>query len=251
MSTLDHLRRVGNKNRVAVVYDNSSDCSWQDLVDKLSLRVLRRALCGNLGDTMIPIACRAQFSHLPHRSDLGRCGRADQYWLSTMSPETSIEDLVRTAKVRWRISNETIRISNNIPAWATTKGADGVASSTYRSLRLPDHPSWDDSPSAPNRATISRRLAFPAFTNPDALPVRPKRHVTTSITTMRRRLTIALVQRVARCPCCNQPGDGHRDAQGNGGRAADAAAVGGATRRLSPLQLPRLHSRQLAKAREL
>jgi hypothetical protein len=51
----------------------------------------------------------------------------------------------------------------------------------------------------------SRRLAFPKIANPEALPVRPERHVVNSIATMRRHLIIALAATLALCPCCNAP----------------------------------------------
>jgi hypothetical protein len=51
----------------------------------------------------------------------------------------------------------------------------------------------------------SRRLAFPKITHPEALPIRPERHVANSIATMRRHLIVALAGTLARCPCCNAP----------------------------------------------
>ena len=48
----------------------------------------------------------------------------------------------------------------------------------------------------------ARRLAFPAVPDPEALPLRPERHIPNSIATLRRRLAVALVQTLPRCPCC-------------------------------------------------
>ena len=61
-------------------------------------------------------------------------------------------------------------------------------------------------PSAAGEPPInSRRLAFPKIVNPEALPVRPERHVVNSIATIRQHLIIALAGTLARCPCCKAP----------------------------------------------
>ena len=48
----------------------------------------------------------------------------------------------------------------------------------------------------------SKNLPFPPVTDPAAPPLRPERHVPNSIATMRRRLAVALANRLSRCPCC-------------------------------------------------
>ena len=48
----------------------------------------------------------------------------------------------------------------------------------------------------------SRNLPFPKVTDPEAPPLRPERHIANSIATMRRRLIVALVKTLSRCPCC-------------------------------------------------
>jgi hypothetical protein len=50
-----------------------------------------------------------------------------------------------------------------------------------------------------------KRLAksLRACLDPHARPIRPERHVTNSIATMRKRLTIALAKSLYRCPCCH------------------------------------------------
>jgi hypothetical protein len=47
-----------------------------------------------------------------------------------------------------------------------------------------------------------RRLSFPLVTDPRAPPLRPERHIPNSIATLRRRLIVALVEHLPRCPCC-------------------------------------------------
>ena len=44
-----------------------------------------------------------------------------------------------------------------------------------------------------------RRLSTPQ------IPLRPERHIPNSIATMRRRLIVALVRTLPRCPCCSAP----------------------------------------------
>src|SRR6476660_7066177 len=51
----------------------------------------------------------------------------------------------------------------------------------------------------------SRDLPFPRVTDPEALPIRPERHIPNSIATIRRRLIVALAKTLPRCPCCNTP----------------------------------------------
>jgi hypothetical protein len=54
-----------------------------------------------------------------------------------------------------------------------------------------------------------RNLPFPPVTDPEAPPIRPKRHIPNSIATMRRRLIIALTRRLSRCPWCSRPAQTH------------------------------------------
>ena len=43
-----------------------------------------------------------------------------------------------------------------------------------------------------------------SYISPEARvpPLRPERHIPNSIATMRRRLVVALVKALSRCPCC-------------------------------------------------
>ncbi len=41
-----------------------------------------------------------------------------------------------------------------------------------------------------------------AATSGGAPPIRPERHIPNSIATLRRRMIIALANRLSRCPCC-------------------------------------------------
>jgi SRSO17 transposase len=57
-------------------------------------------------------------------------------------------------------------------------------------------------PSVRRKTADPRRLTFPAVNDPKAPPLRPERHVPNSIASLRRRLIIALVEHLPRCPCC-------------------------------------------------
>lgn len=86
--------------------------------------------------------------------------------------------------------------------------------SLYRRLRIPHLPLGDDSPPQLQlEPGAAKRLVFPKVTDPVALPIRPERHVPTSIPTIRRRHTVALANRLQRCPCCARATDGSRQAR--------------------------------------
>src|SRR5205807_8124837 len=51
-------------------------------------------------------------------------------------------------------------------------------------------------PSTPPRAQRRQHLVFPTVIDPAEPPIRPERHVPTSIPTLRRRLTVALPNRL-------------------------------------------------------
>src|SRR3712207_6963447 len=55
----------------------------------------------------------------------------------------------------------------------------------------------------------SQHLTLPPAIVPGALPVRPERHVETSIATVRIRLATALTRLLPRCPCCYQRSEEH------------------------------------------
>src|SRR4051795_3160051 len=48
----------------------------------------------------------------------------------------------------------------------------------------------------------SKHLPYPEVSVREGLPIRPERHVQHSIASLRRRIAVALVTRLPRCPCC-------------------------------------------------
>ncbi|WP_280968914.1 MULTISPECIES: hypothetical protein [unclassified Bradyrhizobium] len=57
-------------------------------------------------------------------------------------------------------------------------------------------------PSGSHSSGRSKNLRFPKITGQEVLPLRTERHIPNSIATMRRRLSVALLSRMQRCPCC-------------------------------------------------
>jgi hypothetical protein len=109
-------------------------------------------------------------------------------------------------------SSGTIRTSSKSWAWAITKAQAGAAFTTTPASASQPTASWSPCgrrfrPQEHLQAKAAKHLAFPRVTDPAAPPIRLKRHVPTSIPTIRRRLTTALVSRLQRCPCCARASD--------------------------------------------
>src|ERR687898_1987961 len=104
--------------------------------------------------------------------------------------------------------NGTIRSSSRRWGWATTRGGAGAGSTIMPPCASRRMDFWSRSeagfPPQVHRRRSPRHLAFPRATVPGALPLRPERHVETSITTLRLHLAHALARRLHRYPCCFQ-----------------------------------------------
>ena len=139
-----------------------------------------------------------------------------KYWLSTLPLETSMDHLVKTAKLRWRIERDSQDLKQELGfghyegrAWRGFHPPARLCIAAYGfqiALRGMIPPSAS---ARPKKA--ARNLSFPTVDNPAAPPIRPERHVHNSVATMRRKLTVALVLRLSRCPCCARP-KAHRHA---------------------------------------
>jgi SRSO17 transposase len=124
-----------------------------------------------------------------------------KFWLSTMSADTSPEQLVRLAKLRWRIERD----------YQELKGSFGLDHYEGRGWRGFHHHGVLCIAAyaflAAERARLSPLslspssvpLVYPAVSNRGALPVRPERHVPTSIETLFRIQARALLQN----RCCS------------------------------------------------
>ena len=129
-----------------------------------------------------------------------------KYWLSTLPPTITRRALVDQAKLRWPLS-AIIRISSRNSASATTRGARGAVSTTTRHCA-----SRPTDSSSPNAALFSpqagagrhpsKHLPYPIITDRAGLPIRPERHVATSMTTLRTTIARALARTLPRRSCC-------------------------------------------------
>ena len=128
-----------------------------------------------------------------------------KYWLSTLPAETPITRLVETARLRWRIERDCQDLKQELgPGHCEGRGWRGFhhhASLSIAACGLLISLRETIPPQNQPRPGTAKRLPFPKIKDPAALPVRPERHVPTSIPTLRRRLTVALANRMPRCPC--------------------------------------------------
>ena len=129
------------------------------------------------------------------------------YWLSNLDKNISFLRLVDLAKMRWRIERDYQDLKQEIGlghyeglgmAWFSSP-----RQSVHRSLWLPDLRTGDDSPPQDLvPAGESKNLSFPIVTDPAAPPIRPERHIPSSLATLHRRLVMAIAKTLPRCPCC-------------------------------------------------
>ena len=128
-----------------------------------------------------------------------------KYWLSTLPATTSLADLVRLAKLRWRVERDYQELKEELGS-IISRAAAGAASITwrvmYRGLWLPRRRAREAFP--PERLwPSSAPLVFPKVSSRGALPVRPERHVPTSIATMYELLARALLHHLP-CRACGR-----------------------------------------------
>ena len=108
-----------------------------------------------------------------------------------------------------------IDVAPPAPCRHTRKGATlglGTIEMSAKYLRIASRPTDSWSPRGrgfPPHDLVtplgSKNLPFPKVIDPEAPPPRTERHVPNSIAAMRRRLIIALVSTLSRCPCCATP----------------------------------------------
>jgi hypothetical protein len=60
-------------------------------------------------------------------------------------------------------------------------------------------------PQLPPQRGAAKRLPFPKLAPDGTPPLRPERHVPTSIATLKMALAYGLAQLLPRCPCCYRP----------------------------------------------
>ena len=75
----------------------------------------------------------------------------------------------------------------------------------HRRIRIPDLRNGSDSPPQDQATPFSsKNIAFPQVIDPADPPIRPERHVATSITSLRTVIARAIARVVPRCPCCQR-----------------------------------------------
>jgi Transposase DDE domain len=132
-----------------------------------------------------------------------------KYWFSTLQQNINFGNLVELTKLRWRIERDYQELKQEVGlghfeerGW---RGFHHHATLCIATLRIPDLRKEDDSPQRLVPRRCSSRLPFPKVTDPETPPLRPERNIPNSIATLRRRLVLALVKNLPRCPCCAAP----------------------------------------------
>jgi hypothetical protein len=131
-----------------------------------------------------------------------------KYWLSTLPEDIGFRRLVDLAKLRWRIERDYQELKQEIGlghfegrGWRGFHHHASLCIAAYGFLICERETIPPQDLIAPGAA---RRLAFPKVTNPAAPPLRTERHIPNSIATIRRRMAVAIIRSLPRCPCCAQ-----------------------------------------------
>ena len=118
-------------------------------------------------------------------------------------------DLVDATKLRWRIERDYQDLKQEVGlghyegrGWRGFHHHATLCIAAYGFL-ISERGAFP--PSGWLAARKLQQAAVPRVDDPALPPLRPERHVTNSIATMRRRLTVALARTLSRCPCCLAP----------------------------------------------
>jgi len=128
------------------------------------------------------------------------------YWLLTRPAGTPLPELVGTAKDRWWVERGYRELKQEVGlrdfqgrGWRGFHHHVTLCLAAYGFLVL----SRCRHPQAHQAGSSAKNLPYPKLTDPNRPPIRPERHVPWSIRTLRKRLTLGLVARLPRCPCCH------------------------------------------------
>ena len=128
-----------------------------------------------------------------------------QYWLSTLPATTALVDLVHRAKLRWRIERDYQDLKQELGLdHYEGRGWRGFHHHATLCLAAYGFLVRERSLFPLTSTSDAQRLRYPRAGGPEGIPVRPERHNPSSITSVRRRLTVALARSLPRCPCCQQ-----------------------------------------------
>ena len=125
------------------------------------------------------------------------------YWLVTLPPQTPIKAMVAAAKGRWWVEQGYRDLKQEVGlgdhegrGWRGFHHHVTLCFAAYGFLVLRRCQTFQ---LVGGRAGA---LTFPMVEDPANPPIRTERHAPSSIPTARRRLTVGIARRLARCPCC-------------------------------------------------
>ena len=129
-----------------------------------------------------------------------------KYWFSTLPADIAFNKLVDITKLRWRIERDYHELKQEVGlghfegrGWRGFHHHATLCIAAYGFL-VSERERFPPQKQIPSGC--SKKLQFPKLIGQGAPPLRPERHVPNSIATVRRRLSVALVTTLSRCPCC-------------------------------------------------
>ena len=132
-----------------------------------------------------------------------------KYVLSTLPEETPINELVSVAHQRWRIERDYQDLKQDFGlghyegrGWRGFHHHAALSIAAYGFL-LAERLVADKPVGGKKTSPHAKCLPFPRITSPAAV-LRAQRHMATSITTLRHRLSYQLIARLGQCPCCGR-----------------------------------------------
>ena len=132
-----------------------------------------------------------------------------KYWFSTLPQNIAFGNLVDLTKLRWRIERDYQELKQEVGlghfegrGWRGFHHHATLCIAAYGFL-ISERETIP--PSAPRSTAMVQKAGIPEGYRPRGSPLRPERHIPNSIATMRRRLVLALVKNLPRCPCCAAP----------------------------------------------
>lgn len=134
-----------------------------------------------------------------------------KYFLSTLPKDTPINELVDVAHQRWCIERDYQNLKQDFGlGHYEGRGWRGFHQRHHAALSIAAYGFLmaerlvADKPVGGKKTSSNPRcLPFPRITSPAAV-LRAQRHVATSITTLRHRLSYQLIARLGQCPCCGR-----------------------------------------------
>jgi hypothetical protein len=128
--------------------------------------------------------------------------------LSTLPANISRRALVNTTKLRWRIERDYQDLKQELGlghyegrGWRGFHHHATLCIAAYGFL-ISERDAIP--PSGPRRALLVEEPPVPEITDPADPPIRPERHVSNSITSVRVAIARAIARTLPRCPCCQR-----------------------------------------------